>query len=479
MKFIESWIVSLALLSVIAAHADKPQPSADVVILWNNAAVNAAQDSNSGTLVMVRALAIMHTAMFDAWAEYDPAAEPTLRTLSRRPAPERTIENKQEAISYAAYGALVDLFPSDIAKFDQLMTTLGYKPGSAQYHFSVPAVIGRYAASAVLEYRHHDLANQLGGLHFGAYSDYTGYSPVNCVNEITDPDRWQPLHEDRNGNSSTQIFYMPQWGLVKPFGFGSVVDLRPQTAPKSYRSDPEGYIAQAREIVKLGNHLTERQKVIVEYWELSQGRGTNIVLWNQFAQFISHRDHHRLDEDVKLFFVLNNAMFDASIAAWDAKRHWDSERPQTAIQFLARTSPAYRFDKNWQPYLPTPPFPDFVSSHSVLSASAAETLKRFTGSDAFGGSYRRPAGVSGMEGKAGPSHDVVLSWATFTQAADEAGMSRRYGGVHFEDADIEGRLLGRRVANLSRMKAQAYMTGTEITKRDSASAHRETTVGGR
>ena len=256
MKFIVSCIVSLVLFSGIAVHADKPRSSDDVVILWNNAAMNAAQDNISGALVMVRALAIMHTAIFDAWAQYDPAAEPTLRTLSRRPAPERTIENKQEAISYAAYRALVDLFPSDIAKFDQLMNVLGYEPRSAQYHFSAPAVIGLYAASAVLEHRHHDGANQLGDLHPGAYSDYTGYASVNRQDEISDPDRWQPLHGDRNGNPSTQMFYMPQWGFVKPFGFDSVVDLRPQTGPKSYRSDPGGYIAQAREIVEFSNHLT-------------------------------------------------------------------------------------------------------------------------------------------------------------------------------------------------------------------------------
>ena len=171
-------------------------------------------------------------------------------------------------------------------------------------------------------------------------------------------------------------------------------------------------------------------------------------------------------------------MFDASIAAWNAKRHWDSERPQTAVVTLAQIYPGYLFRDDWKPYLHTPAFPDFVSSHSTLSASAAEILERFTGSDKFGGSYRRPAGVSGMEGKPGPSHDVVLSWTTFTQAADEAGISRRYGGVHFEDADIEGRLLGGRVAALSWMKARAYMTGTEITKRDSAPAQ-ETAFSGR
>jgi hypothetical protein len=184
--------------------------------------------------------------------------------------------------------------------------------------------------------------------------------------------------------------------------------------------------------------------------------GTNVILWNQFAQFVSRRDHHELDDDVKLFFALDNAMFDASIAIFHG----------------------YMFHEDWQPYIPTPPSPDFVSSNSALGAAAAEVLKRFSGSDEFGGSYRRPAGVSGMKGKPGPVREVVLSWATFTEAADESGMSGRYGGIHFEDADIEGQLLGRRVGALSWNKAETYISGAETEKRLPIRADKETDVAG-
>jgi hypothetical protein len=463
MNFRDTLTLGLALCVAMAVQGQTPRLRDNAVILWNNAAIDAARDSNAGTLVMVRALAEMHTAMFDAWAQYDVGARPTLGTPHRRPTDVRTLENKREAISYAADRTLADLFPSDIPRFDRLMMTLGYEPENASHDMATPAGIGLGAASAVLEYRHHDGANQLGDLHPGAYSDYTGYTPVNGVDVIRDPDLWQPLCEGRNGGSVPQTFYMPQWGLVKPFGFDSVVELRPKTAPKTLESDPDGYISQARDIVDLANNLTERQKVGAEFWESSQGKGTNVILWNQFAQFVSHRDHHQLDDDVRLFFTLDNVMFDASIAAWDAKRHWESERPQTAIRVLAERNPKL-FQKNWQPYLSTPPFPDFVSSHSVLSAAAAEVLKRFTSSDEFGGSYKRPAGVSGIEGKSGPAHEVVLTWATFTDAADESGMSRRYGGIHFKDADIEGRLLGRRVAAISWNKVQEYISGAETAK---------------
>jgi hypothetical protein len=72
-----------------------------------------------------------------------------------------------------------------------------------------------------------------------------------------------------------------------------------------------------------------------------------------------------------------------------------------------------------------------------------------------------------LHGKPGPANDVVLSWATFSEAADQSGMSRRYGGLHFEDADLEGRRLGRKVAALSWNKAQAYVSGTVASPKSS------------
>ena len=450
----------------------------DSVLTWNKIAMESARNSNARGLLMVRSLAIMHTAMFDAWAQYDGVAIPTLGHSARRPEVERTLGNKREAVSYAAFRVLTDLFPLDRPTLGRQMLQLGYDPKKEFRDPSTPSGIGLMAADNTLQDRYHDGANQLGDLHPGAYSDYTAYATVNTPEVIRDSDRWQPLIGEEGGKSFAQLFYMPQWGRVKPFGLESALDVRPQTAPKSLRSDPAGYILQAKDLVELTNNLSERQKVIAEYWEFSQGPGTNFILWNQFAQFVAQRDHERLDDQVKLFFALNNVMFDTSIAAWDAKRYWDSERPVTAIATLARMFHGYMFHDDWQSYLPTPPFPDFVSSHSAVSASAAEVLKQFTRSDEFGFSYTRPAGVSGLEGKPGPNHDVVLSWDTFTEAADESGMSRRYGGVHFEDADLEGRLLGRRVAAISGTKAQQYMSGSEVAKPALADSKKETDYAG-
>jgi hypothetical protein len=188
---------------------------------------------------------------------------------TRRPQAERTITNKREAISYAAFRVLLDLFPADTPSLQQQMLSLGYDPTKTQDDRATPSGIGPLAAEHVLEYRHHDGANQLGDLHPGAYSDYSGYASVNTSEMIRDPDRWQPLKDQASGKSSTQSLLMQQWGRVQPFGFNSVLEVWPQAIPKTLRSDPAGYILQAKDLVELTTSLSERQKVIAEYWEFS------------------------------------------------------------------------------------------------------------------------------------------------------------------------------------------------------------------
>ena len=150
----------------------------NVVLQWNAVALQAIRDTAPAPPVAARALAITHTAMFDAWAAYDRKAVGTrLGGSLRRPAAERTTANKSQAVSFGAYRALVDLFPSRAVDFGALMATLGYDPANSSTDVSTPAGIGNTTAAAVLEYRHADGSNQLGDLAPGAYADWTGYVP--------------------------------------------------------------------------------------------------------------------------------------------------------------------------------------------------------------------------------------------------------------------------------------------------------------
>src|SRR6266567_5728787 len=118
----------------------------------------------------------------------------------------------------------------------------------------------------------------------------------------------------------------------------------------------------------------------------------------------------------------------------------------------------------WIPYqpptFPTPPFPEYVSDQSAYSAAAASILAAWTGSDHFGYSVTLAAGSSKIEPGATPAHAVVLRWDTFSEGADEAGVSRRYGGLHFRRADVAGRQLGHLVAAKAWARAQTYFDGT-------------------
>src|SRR5258708_1339985 len=110
------------------------------------------------------------------------------------------------------------------------------------------------------------------------------------------------------------------------------------------------------------------------------------------------------------------------------------------------------------------PPPEYVSDTSAYATAAASVLTSWTGSDHFGYSGTLPAGSSKIEPGVAPAHSVVLSWPTFTDAADEAGMSRRYGGLHFRRADLAGRKLGRLVASKAWSRAQSYFDGGAIPK---------------
>src|SRR5437879_728805 len=125
-------LLAFAILIWPTGALGQSSASDTVVVRWNAAALQGVRDSRIGPPMVARALAIVHTCIFDAWAAYDKRAVGTQSGSGlRRPKKERTLANKNEAISYAAYRALVDLFALDKASvFDPLMLSLGYDPNN-------------------------------------------------------------------------------------------------------------------------------------------------------------------------------------------------------------------------------------------------------------------------------------------------------------------------------------------------------------
>jgi hypothetical protein len=467
--FLKSLASAGLLLYVAPSSLPKPASAAPanakVVLRWNDALLAAIPAARMPGPVPNRALAIVHTAVYDAWTPYTERAQPTQSGpdgVRRRPKSERTLRNKSKATSYAAYRTLVDLFPAQKASFDKVMGSFGYDPADTSTGEVSPSAIGNLAAQRVLEARRDDGSNQENN-----YADTTNYEPV-----LNDPNHWQPLCIPLDKDPCTlQKFAAPHWGRVRPFALSSGSELRNEVAGMLKAYPDQHYVDQHSEVLKISAELDDRKKTIAEYWADGPGSVTPPGHWNVIAQYVSKRDSHNLDRDVKLFFVLNNALMDCAIAAWDVKRYYDSVRPISAIRFLYAGKQVQAWGgpflgtrtidgATWRTYIPvTPPFAEFVSGHSTVSSAAADVLKSFTGSNYYGASWKQPAGASLIEPGVTPSTPVTLSWETFTEAAEQAGVSRLFGGIHISDGNVGGLKLGQEVAKRAWSKAQTYFNG--------------------
>jgi hypothetical protein len=473
----------------------------DIVLQWNELLLQTIRDNPAGTgpTVAARALGVVQTSIYDAWAAYDPVAKRTRSTgVPRQPSSEATVANKSKAISFAAYTTLVDLFPDRTALYAGRMAALHYDLTDA----STPAMIGKRAAEENIAFRHGDYSNQTLAANGTTTYPYvcppapgaTCYSQVNTQwNNLVDKWHWQPLcvltaagvaagltsptPPDGNcvgPNYTVQQPLTPQWQYMKPFALTSAVTAKVPGPPTN--ADGTYSDADIRQEYADTLNLTDLAKTKAEYWADGPKSvfppGHDMI----FAQALSRKRGFSLDTNVKLFFALGNAMLDSSIAAWAQKYIYDFVRPITAIRWyhagqnvtswLPGRPPGQDYGQvpaeQWLPYqalnVVTPPFPEYVSGHSTFSGAGQQVLMAFTGSDAFNAFVTIPAGSSKIQPGV-PVSPVTLTWPTFTAAADEAGMSRRYGGIHFYSGDYHGRMLGKSVGSNTWSKAQAYFQG--------------------
>jgi hypothetical protein len=441
-----------------------PPPTAAVyeptaISQWNDVALEAVRNGTLGPPAVARALAMVHTSTFDAWAAFDAKAVPVAPGApAKQPAAQWTETSKSTAIAMAAYRTLLNLYPAQKDRFDTALKARGLLPEATSTTDGTAAAVGNAAAAAVIAMRANDGANQENN-----YADTSGYVPVNTATQLTDVSAWQP---QAFCNGRTPGFLLPHWGAVRPFALSSGAQFRPKGPAKMGEAK---FMQQALDVLALSAGLDDRQKVISDYWADGPASETPPGHWYLFAKEAAKQYRHTLDQDAMLFMAMGNAMLDASIATWDAKRAYDSARPISAIRTLFKGQDIRAWaqgkgtvamkGEEWLPFQPcsflTPPFPEYTSGHSAFSAAGAEVLKRFTGSDATTYSATVAAGTCKADNTV-PKEAITLKWATFTEAADEAGMSRRYGGIHFEDGDLDARALGRKVADAVYKKAQTH-----------------------
>jgi membrane-associated phospholipid phosphatase len=224
-------------------------------------------------------------------------------------------------------------------------------------------------------------------------------------------------------------YLLPQWGFVRPFVMISSDQFRPPGPPSLASAK---WAADYNEVKALGARVssmrTPDQDQIALFWADGGGTETPPGHWNSIARRVSADSGNTLAQNARLFALLNLAMADAGICAWDAKYTFDFWRPVTAIRNgSSDENPATDPDPTWDSFIVAPPFPDYVSGHSTFSAAAAVVLAQFYGTDLVPFTI----GSDFLPG-------VTRSFSGFSAAAQEAAISRLYAGIHFRSAIKDG-----------------------------------------
>jgi membrane-associated phospholipid phosphatase len=460
------WCFAISLILMMQVSTAS---AASIVTEWLDQALPYAQEVAWEPTVGARFFAILHTAMYDAWTAYDPIAVGVVSgtTLKGRGGANNEA-NKREAISQAAFTVLQALAPQHRHALIERMQELGYDPNAD----TLPATVGRRAALAVLANRRDDGANEAGN-----FADTAGYEPRTSG----PPDAWEPIES----LGKRQLPTTPQWSRVMPFSLARADQFRPVPPPQP------GTVEWSRQIevlIKSSGALTDGQKAAVEYWGIW---GMNPVpQLIEMTKFVSDMNDLRLDDDIRLFFVVSNAILDASIATWDAKYFYDYVRPITAIRVLgdrlisawrprslslalAYSTPAGLAETkhstvvpgglgeeraaDWQPYLPTPPFPSYVSGHSAFTAAWARAMELATGKPDF--NFKTTVRRLYVEQRE-LAQPITLFYPTFAAAAEASGISRIWAGVHWPADDERGQELGRKVGENAWRRAEQFLLGT-------------------
>jgi membrane-associated phospholipid phosphatase len=229
----------------------------------------------------------------------------------------------------------------------------------------------------------------------------------------------------------------PHWPTLTCFALRRGYQFRADGPPKL---TDKTYTHAFDEVKSLGakdsKARTAGQTEIALFWADGEGTVTPPGHWNRIAQGVSRDRRLSLEDNARLFALLNVAMADVGIACWDCKYHFRFWRPIQGIRAAdADGNPDTAPDRDWEPLIATPPFPSYTSGHSSFSGAAATILAATFGSERV----RFETTSDGLPG-------VTRRFTSFWGAAEEAGMSRVYGGIHWQFDNTDGLAGGRKVA---------------------------------
>jgi hypothetical protein len=297
--------------------------------------------------------------------------------------------------------------------------------------------------------------------HIAGWMDKDNYKQTRTMPKFTvntdEASRWQP----------TPPSYMagiePHWSKIRPFVIDSADQFKPVPPPPFSMEEGSDFFKEVKEVYDISNKMTEEgdeaeEIQIAKFWDcnpyVSVTRGhlmfatkkiTPGAHWIGITKIACRQSKSDFKEAVYAYTKTSMAIADAFISCWDEKYRSNLIRPETLIN--------EHIDENWKPVLQTPPFPEYTSGHSVVSGAASVVLTDIFGENfAFRDDTELPYGLP------------VRSFSSFRQAADEAAISRMYGGIHYRAAvEVgvkQGRELGSYVVGKLNMEKESRLAQT-------------------
>ncbi|HSW25932.1 MAG TPA: vanadium-dependent haloperoxidase [Burkholderiaceae bacterium] len=369
---------------------------ADTISDWNGKLIGVMLAEQSNPLVQSRNAALVHVAMFEA-----------VNSIERRYAPYRqAIDGKQgasaaAAAAVAAHRSLLALYPKQKPAIDEALALS--LDGIEAEAMAAGATIGEKAAAQMLQLRTAD-----------GTQDTTPYIAQ------TARGAWVP----NPGMPALGV----RWGSVTPWVLKSGSLFRPGPPPDLASEQFKRDYLEAKELgAKASTRRTAAQTQIARFWITS-----GPVLWSQAAAQLAAARKLSLVDSARTFALLHMAGADALTACWDAKYTYHNFRPITAIRAGLDGLPA---DAAWEPAIPTPPFPAYVSGHACYSGAAAAVLGAL-----FGAGDITPVTI-----KSPTAPGLERSHTRLADIAAEVNDARVWGGIHWRTDQTEGEALGRKV----------------------------------
>jgi PAP2 superfamily len=235
----------------------------------------------------------------------------------------------------------------------------------------------------------------------------------------------------------------PHWGKIRPMVLDSSSQFEiPRPPVFDVTNKNSTYYKAMMEVKNVGDSLTDEQKHIADFWDdnpFKMNVSGHVMFatkkfsppghWLNIVGIAAKAARADFNSTVGAYAITSIAFFDAFIRGWEEKYKSNFVRPETAIN-------KYVYQE-WRPYIQTPPFPSYVSGHATNSAAAAETMTHWFGDKlSFTDTSLLEFGIANREIK------------SFRAAAEEAAMSRLYGGIHYRFDNDEGLKAGRQVGEL-------------------------------